>query len=86
MAEPKPKRTSQSYAQEIADLLCRYEDTRALWRTQAEVWSEIRKRLAQYRLAKKREEKQSKRELWQTEKTRKIQSAKQRHNETRERQ
>lgn len=57
-------RTSDSYAQEIAELLCRYEDMRHNYRTQDEVWATLRKRLAQYRLAKKREEKATRKELW----------------------
>lgn len=58
------KRSSESYAKELADLLCRYEDVKTRWRTQDDVWHQIRVRLAQYRLAKKREEKEAKRALW----------------------
>ena len=60
------KRSSESYARELAELLCRYEDVKTRWRTQDDGWHQIRVRLAQYRLAKKREEREAKRALWAT--------------------
>jgi hypothetical protein len=66
-AAPKLKRSAQSYADEIAALLCRYEENTYDWRKQDEAWKQIRKRLIQYRIAKKVEEKLARRTLWEAE-------------------
>ena len=76
------KLSSTEYAKEIAGLLCRYEDVRSNWRQQDAVWKDIRKRLIQYRMAIKAENKQNRRTLWETERQRKKQEVQQRKNPT----
>ena len=76
-----PRRTTQPaavYAVEIADLMVRYKQVALTnWRAQDEIWKEMKKKLAQYEIAKTREDKQKQKELWETEKNRKIEQAQQ---------
>jgi len=68
MAPIVTKRDSQEYAIEIADLLVEYEAASLRWRDQAHIWKQLRKRLAQYKLVKRREQEQklrdTRRQLW----------------------
>ena len=58
-----PRKTAEDHARELADALLVYQDTRKEWKQQEVAWSQIKKTLPKYRLAKAREEKQQKERL-----------------------